>query len=151
MTLKRRTSGGSPDPRGKQAPTTGRHGGRRAGPIAAAARGRDADRTGSHVSRVRSMAEGDAPTRCPICAQTVLKAERSNPALLWIRCVTDGDFAIAAEVLPVMAGLPLVIRHRVLNAAILDRRIGSLPLVDGSALSRGCPDLAVAARPGGGA
>jgi len=76
--------------------------------------------------------------RCPICEQAVLKARHDDAAAIWIRCITDGDFTIAPDVLATMSRLPLATRHRVLNVAIIDRELGTLPLVDSGAITRGC-------------
>jgi hypothetical protein len=83
------------------------------------------------------MAAQDIPMRCPICEQAVLKARCGDPAAIWIRCITDGDFTIAADALVMISMLPLATRHRVLNVAIIDREPRNLPFVDGPTVSKG--------------
>jgi len=99
---------------------------------------------------MRSQAAQDIPIRCPICDQAVLKAGGGESAPVWIRCITDGDFTIAADVLAMMAKLPLATRHHVLNVAIIGRAPGQLPLVDGETIAKGCLEADARTVPGEG-
>jgi hypothetical protein len=76
--------------------------------------------------------------KCPICGQIVVKSRKAGPGALWIRCITDGDFAIAENALPRLADLPIATRHLVLNVAIIDRQPEAPPFIDAAVVERGC-------------
>ena len=75
--------------------------------------------------------------KCPICEQGVLRSRRPAPGRVWVRCLTDGDYLVAEDTLPLLAGLPLATRHLALNVAIIDRQSRALPLIDASAVVKG--------------
>lgn len=76
--------------------------------------------------------------KCPICGQDVLKSRKAEPGALWIRCITDGDFRIAENALPLLADLPIATRHLVLNIAIIDRQPEASPFIDDAVVMKGC-------------
>jgi hypothetical protein len=100
-------------------------------PTGAAARERGIDRNARSLPEAPSM-------RCPICGQVVVRSAKARPGALWIRCITDGDFTIAENALPLLVDLPIATRHLVLNLAIIDRQPEAAPFIDDEVVVRGC-------------